>query len=111
MTLCTSRWPKSSMFRSSRATEAFGQLRVTVEPSRYSLHTEASRRHAGSVPGAREETRTPDLRITSALLFRLSYPGGGGSGYRSGGATHLAEPGRLVPGVGSARVTSFPHRL
>jgi hypothetical protein len=26
-------------------------------------------------PGAREENRTPDLRITSALLCRLSYPG------------------------------------
>jgi hypothetical protein len=25
--------------------------------------------------GAREENRTPDLRITSALLYRLSYPG------------------------------------
>ena len=27
--------------------------------------------------GAREENRTPDLRITSALLYRLSYPGNG----------------------------------
>gem|GEM_PF-1746686 len=26
--------------------------------------------------GAREGNRTPDLRITSALLYRLSYPGG-----------------------------------
>jgi hypothetical protein len=25
--------------------------------------------------GAWEEIRTPDLRITSALLYRLSYPG------------------------------------
>jgi hypothetical protein len=27
------------------------------------------------VDGAWEENRTPDLRITSALLYRLSYPG------------------------------------
>ena len=27
--------------------------------------------------GAQEENRTPDLRITSALLYRLSYPGDG----------------------------------
>jgi hypothetical protein len=25
--------------------------------------------------GAWEEIRTPDLRITNALLYRLSYPG------------------------------------
>ena len=30
--------------------------------------------------GAWEENRTPDLRITSALLYRLSYPGIGSSG-------------------------------
>ena len=28
------------------------------------------------VVGAREGSRTPDLRITSALLYQLSYPGG-----------------------------------
>ena len=32
--------------------------------------------------GAREENRTPDLRITSALLYRLSYPGNGWKSYR-----------------------------
>ena len=32
--------------------------------------------------GAREENRTPDLRITSALLYRLSYPGNGCKSYR-----------------------------
>ena len=32
--------------------------------------------------GAREGNRTPDLRITSALLCRLSYPGNGWSDYR-----------------------------
>ena len=36
--------------------------------------------HSGEIPRsegrAREENRTPDLRITSALLCRLSYSGG-----------------------------------
>jgi hypothetical protein len=31
---------------------------------------------AWSAIGAREEIRTPDLLITSELLYRLSYPGG-----------------------------------
>ena len=30
---------------------------------------------AAGLPGAWEGIRTPDLRITSALLYRLSYPG------------------------------------
>jgi hypothetical protein len=30
---------------------------------------------SGPKHGAWEENRTPDLRITSALLYRLSYPG------------------------------------
>jgi hypothetical protein len=29
--------------------------------------------------GAQEENRTPDLRITSALLYRLSYLGASGN--------------------------------
>ena len=32
--------------------------------------------------GAQEGNRTPDLRITSALLYRLSYPGNGSKPYR-----------------------------
>ena len=28
-----------------------------------------------ALTGAWEEIRTPDLRITNALLYRLSYPG------------------------------------
>ena len=38
--------------------------------------------------GAQEGNRTPDLRITSALLYRLSYPGNGWKSYRRvGGPT------------------------
>ena len=33
------------------------------------------RRPLINVRGAWEEIRTPDLRITNALLYRLSYPG------------------------------------
>ena len=33
--------------------------------------------------GAGKEIRTPDLLITSELLYRLSYPGGDGAVYRS----------------------------
>jgi hypothetical protein len=31
------------------------------------------------INGAGTETRTPDLRITNALLYQLSYPGTGRS--------------------------------
>ncbi len=47
-----------------RLTEFTAQHRMVV--------TDRRRRY-----GAREENRTPDLRITSALLYRLSYPGDG----------------------------------
>ena len=45
------------------------------------LHTprlaqpEMGLRTNGTLDGAWEEIRTPDLRITNALLYRLSYPG------------------------------------
>src|SRR5205085_6649194 len=43
--------------------------RATAAPNETSL--------AWTAGGAREEIRTPDLLITSELLYRLSYPGGG----------------------------------
>jgi hypothetical protein len=50
-------------------------------------HTHSERpssKRVGKTHGARGRTRTDDLRITSALLCRLSYSGGGGEVYRRG---------------------------
>ena len=51
--------------------------------------------------GAREGNRTPDLRITSALLYRLSYPGWASPRYwLELKASYWAHPtsGQLAPG-------------
>ena len=64
---------------------------------------------------AREENRTPDLRITSALLCRLSYSGG--TGHDSSGARRARSPfaGLRRPGVrpsvlGADLVAQQPQR-
>ena len=57
--------------------------------------------------GAREGNRTPDLRITSALLCRLSYPGNGWSDYRPVAGTDML--GRAMR-RSSSRSRSFTLR-
>ena len=49
----------------------------------------------GLVGGAREESRTPDLLITSEPLYRLSYSGIGGDEADPPGhpSSHAATPG------------------
>ena len=49
----------------------------------------------GPVSGAREESRTPDLLITSEPLYRLSYSGIGGAETEPSGhpSSHPATPG------------------
>ena len=51
--------------------------------------------------GAGEESRTPDLRITNALLYQLSY---------TGGARHYSGAGRLSRASGSRRARRRPSR-
>jgi hypothetical protein len=41
------------------------------------LHENAAQARRFQVNGAGEETRTPDPRITNALLYQLSYSGEG----------------------------------
>ena len=56
----------------------------------------------GLVGGAREESRTPDLLITSEPLYRLSYSGIGGAETEPSlnSSSHAATPG-LRAGHGS----------
>ena len=65
-------WPASA---SDRVADRALAPSAGIEPAAYCLGGSRSIRLSYESNRAREENRTPDLRITSALLYRLSYPG------------------------------------